>query len=235
VRRTPGPFASTALAGVAALAPLAPLAPLTSAGCSRGEPPTWEGGSLSVAPLPLLSPPTLPSPADGARTDAAATDAAVDAGPAVDPGTLPQTRDRPHEGAPFQARAAALWDAIVRDDADAGLAFFFPVSAYRQVKAIATPETDWKRRLVANFRRDIHRLHEKLGARVETAKLVELEVATERGHWVEPGEEGNKLGYWRVYGSKLRYETDRGASVMEVSSLISWRGEWYVVHLSGFR
>jgi hypothetical protein len=205
------------------------LTALACAGCSHGDPPAWDGGSLSVAPLPAL-PAAL-----GARDhDAAANPADADAAP-VDPATLPQTRDRPREGDAFQARARVLWDAIVKDDASLALPFFFPMPAYRQVKAIANPEADWKRRLVAAFKRDIHHLHETLGSRAGDAKLVELEVAAERAHWVEPGVEGNKIGYWRVFGSKLRYQTSRGPASMDVRSLISWRGEWYVVHLSGFK
>ena len=204
-------------------------------GCAHAEPPSWDGGSLSAVPLPALSSsPTKPTASDAA----AHTDAMADASPPVttiDPGTLAQTRDRPHEGAAFQARAKALWDGIVHDDAELALPFFFPVTAYRQVKAIPTPEVDWKHRLVAAYRRDIHKLHEKLGAGAAEARLVELDVAAERARWVDPGEEGNKLGYWRVFGSKLRYDTDRGPAAIDVSSLISWRGEWYVVHLSGFR
>jgi hypothetical protein len=204
------------------------VALLTASACSRGEPPAWDGGSLAVAPLP-------PLPASSATSDHdAATDGSVETATRVDPATLPQTRERPREGDPFQARAKVLWDAIVADDPELALPFFFPLPAYVQVKTIANPETDWKRRLVASFRRDIHHLHETLGTRAAEAKLVELEVATERAHWVEPGVEGNKIGYWRVFGSKLRYQTERGAASIEVKSLISWRGEWYVVHLAGF-
>jgi len=212
----------------AALLAAGPLAvAVTLAGCTRGEPPTWDGGSLSIAPLPSLAA-LLPKLRD------ASVDAPAEATAPVDPTTLPQTRDRPREGDAFQARARVLWDAIVRDEPEIALPFFFPLGAYQQVKDVANPEADWKRRLVASYRRDIHRLHESLGAHPSDAKLVELEVATERAHWVEPGGEGNKLGYWRVYGSKLRYENARGPASMDVKSLISWRGEWYVVHLSGF-
>ena len=198
-------------------------------GCSHGEPPTWDGGSLSVAPLPAMPASVATAVAD------AAVDAPGEASAAVDPGTLPQTRDRPRDTAAFQARARALWEAITEDNPDLAIPAFFPLAAYKQVKAIPNPETDWKRRLVAAFRRDVHKLHEKLGSHAADAKLMELEVATERAHWVDPGEEGNKLGYWRVFGSKLRYETDRGSAALDVSSLISWRGEWYVVHLAGFK
>jgi hypothetical protein len=179
--------------------------------------------------MPVLAASAFAHPVD------ASTDAADDSAAATDPGAAPQTRDRPRDGPRLQDRARALWDAVVQDDPDLALPFFFPLSAYRQVKAIPNPEADWKRRLVANVRRDVHHLHERLGAQARDARLVELEVPTERSRWVDPGEEGNKIGYWRVYGTKLRYETGRGASSIDVSSMISWRGEWYVVHLSGFR
>ena len=200
-----------------------------AASCARHDPPAWDGGSLSVAPLPSIA-------ASGRAPDDAAEEGSASApAPAVDPATLPQTRERPREGDAFQARARVLWDAIVLDDADRALPFFFPLGAYRQVKAVANPEADWKRRLVAAFKRDVHHLHESLGGHASEAKLVELEVATERAHWVEPGVEGNKLGYWRVFGSKLRYEAGHGPAAIDVKSLISWRGEWYVVHLAGFK
>jgi hypothetical protein len=176
----------------------------------------------------------LPSGASSS-VPAGTTDAAADASAPVDPATLPQTRERPKGGPAFQIRARVLWDAIVADHAERALPFFFPLAAYKQVKAIPNPEADWKRRLVTSFRRDVHKLHEKLGKHAGDARLTELEVATERAHWVDPGEESNKIGYWRAFGSKLRYETDRGAASMDVMSLISWRGEWYVVHLGAFR
>jgi hypothetical protein len=197
--------------------------------CEHREPPAWDAGagSLSAAPLPP-PPPPLDATADAA-------DDAPDA-PPVDPGTLPQTRDRPRSSGPaYDARVHALWYAIVADDPDRAISAFFPISAYKQVKAIPSPETDWKRRLVAAFDRDIHRLHERLGSHAADATFVELEVASERARWIEPGEEGNKVAYWRVYGSKIRYQVGDTAAAFDVSSLISWRGEWYVVHLSGFK
>jgi hypothetical protein len=52
---------------------------------------------------------------------------------------------------------------------------------------------------------------------------------------VLPGEEYNKIGYYRVFGSRLRYEVDGAAHAIDVKSLISWRGEWFVVHLSAVK
>ncbi len=113
--------------------------------------------------------------------------------------------------------------------------FFFPVTAYEQVKAVGSPASDWRRRLVAAYKRDIHALHKRLGDKAESAKLVRLDVPDERARWVEPDEEYNKLGYYRVYGTRIVYEVDGKERTFDISSLISWRGEWYVVHLTGFK
>jgi hypothetical protein len=160
--------------------------------------------------------------------------ASADAGP--DPGTLPQTKDKPEaSGAAFDARVAALWDAIVKDEPDRAMPFFFPVTAYEQVKGIPNPASDWRRRLVAAYKRDVHALHKRLGEHAADAKLLRADVPQDRARWVEPNEESNTLGYYRVYGTRLAYEVDGKERSLEVTSLISWRGEWYVVHLSGFK
>jgi len=135
------------------------------------------------------------------------------------------------DGAAFDERRADLWDAIVNDDPDRAMPFFFPVAAYQQVKDVADPTADWKHRLVAAYRRDIHALHARLGASPSDAKFVSLDVPA-HAHWVEPGEEWNKIGYYRVFGTKLRYTLGGQDYAFDVKSLISWRGEWFVVHLS---
>lgn len=69
-----------------------------------------------------------------------------------DPGSSPQTQDKPSTTSPkFQANVAALWNAIVRDDPSLAMPFFFPLGAYQQVKAISNPESDWRTRLVAAY------------------------------------------------------------------------------------
>lgn len=217
---------------------------VANAGCSRGEPPSPDGIDTAVSPLPGPAVAPLSSAADAgadaapraptsARTTTSAKTTAPDAG---DPGSLPQTRDRPRPSSnALDARAAALWDAIVHDDPDRGMPFFFPVSAYAQVKAVTSPEADWRRRLVAAYERDVHGLAKRLGEKAESAKLVRIEIPDARARWVEPDEEWNKLGYWRVYGTRIVYEVDEKERSFEISSLISWRGEWYVVHLTGFK
>jgi hypothetical protein len=216
---------------------LALASSLALAACAHGEPPAWDAapGSQSAAPLPARSAPAVVA---AATSSAATAPLPLDASAAdaPDPAALGQTHDRPDaSGQAFDARALALWDAIVKDDAELALPFFFPLPAYAQVKAVGNPEGDWRHRLVANYTRDIHKLHQRLGSHAADARLLGVDVPNERARWVEPGEEYNKLGYFRVYGSKMRYAVGDRPGAIDISSLISWRGEWFVVHLSGFK
>ena len=112
---------------------------------------------------------------------------------------------------------------------------FSPLTAYAQVKAIANPAADWKARLVAHYARDIHALHAKLGPNAARARFIAADVPMDRARWVEPGEEYNRIGYFRAYGTTLRGEIDGAPVAIDVTSLISWRGEWFVVHLTGVK
>ncbi len=192
----------------------------------------WDAGagvSLAVA--------ALPDSAAGAPLVDAGVDASVSEAPSGDAdGRLPQTHARPElTGAAFQARSRALFDAIARDDVAHAMPFFFPLTAYGQVKAIANPAADWNARLVAHYARDIHALHASLGAHASRAQFVSADVPMDRARWVEPGEEYNRIGYFRVYGTKLRGTLDGAPIALDVTSLISWRGEWYCVHLTGVK
>ncbi len=205
------------------------------AGCKHGEPPTYVPDASETATFEALA--ALAPDAGAAREDdgGGAASAEVDAG---DPGLLPQTNDKPSaDTAPFMARMQALWAAIVTDDADKAMPAFFPETAYEQTKAIAHPESDWKRRLVRNFRRDIHALHVEVASTGvgTSARLVRIDLPDKRAGWVKPGDEGNKLGYYRVYGTKLVWAAEGQEHASPITSLISWRGEWYVVHLTGFK
>lgn len=196
--------------------------------CSHHEPPAPDA-SPSVA-LPEILPLPSSRPLSSPPSSIVAPDASAD------PAKLPQTHDRPEaSGAAWDQRVAALWTAIVTDNPDRAMPFFFPLGAYEQVKDIGDPASDWKHRLVAAYAHDIHALHARLGDAGASATLVGLEVPAGRARWVDPGEEYNKIGYYRVFGSRLRYTADGQPGSFDVKSLISWRGDWYVVHLSAIK
>ncbi|MGD0527353.1 MAG: hypothetical protein ABSE49_19585 [Polyangiaceae bacterium] len=209
-----------------------------AAGCTRNEPPAPDA-SPSVA-LPELRPASSATVSAAATTGLTPAPSASPTPPpsasAADPATLPQNHDHPPaSGAAFDAGVAALWAGIVADDPEKAMPFFFPLAAYQQVKDVSDPGSDWKHRLVAAYGRDVHALHARLGADATRATFVGIDVPDAHARWVDPGEEYNKIGYFRVFSSRLRYTVDGEARSFEVKSLISWRGEWYVVHLGAIK
>ncbi|GAA1961938.1 hypothetical protein GCM10009838_18340 [Catenulispora subtropica] len=152
--------------------------------------------------------------------------------PSGDPGKLPQTKTLPTSTDPqFLAGVNALWQGIVDDNPQEALPFFFPESAYQQVKAIANPSSDYQNRLIGFYNLDIHAAHRLLGSGAKDAKLVGVTVPAGQAQWILPGGEQNKLSYYRVYGARLTYTQGGKTKSFGLFSLISWRGEWYVVHL----
>ena len=179
---------------------------------------------------------TTTTTAPGAIGATTTTVPATTTAPTSDPGALPQTDEKPTAStATFTAGVNGLWEAIRQDKAELGVPFFFPESAYLQVKAINDPATDYQQRLIANYEEDIHTLHAQLGANASSAQLTGIDVPNDQAVLVQPGEESNKLSYWRVYDTTMRYTVDGQAGSFPVTSLISWRGEWYVVHLGAIR
>ena len=50
--------------------------------------------------------------------------------------------------------------------------------------------------------------------------------------WVKPGEEANKIGYYRTFNGKLRFKKANGkTATIEVKTIISWDDGWFVTHL----
>jgi len=212
---------------------------------AEGVAPPTSTGSVPAAPVAAPSPSL--SSTDGVAAVAAPSASPPRLLPAAAPvappvlldaagAPLPQTLDRPTTTSAWVTDLGpALWRAILADDVSLALPHFFPVVAYEQVKAIAKPARDWEARLVRSFRRDVHQYHLGLGPDRERLRFEALEVPEERAKLMKPGSEGNRLGYWRVLRSQLVYrDAEDRARRLEVTSLISWRGEWYVVHLHGF-
>jgi hypothetical protein len=169
--------------------------------------------------------------AAAAATLAASVPAAGRSG-AGDPGRLPQTAVLPSSStARFRARMAALWRGIVEDSPSAARPAFFPESAYEQVKQISNAAADYRDRLFGNYRADIHAAHVLLGRGASTARLVAVLVPRQWA-WITPGYCYNRVGYWHAPGSRLVYRERGGTRSFGIFSLISWRGERYVVHLA---
>jgi hypothetical protein len=152
----------------------------------------------------------------------------------IDPGRLPQTRTLPSARTPqFRARMAALWRGILTDSLVAAMPAFFPRTAYLKAKQIADPSADYQNRLLAAFKADIHAAHALLGAQARSTTLLGVSVPKEWA-WIPPGSCFNRIGYWHAPGARLVYRVRGQVRSFGVYSLISWRGEWYVIHLAAF-
>jgi len=145
--------------------------------------------------------------------------------------TLPQTRALPSaRTAAFHAEMTDLWASVVTGRAAFGMRAFFPLGAYRQVKAIADPASDWHSRLVGDFILDVGAVHDLLGPAARAARLVRVIVPEAQASWIDPGVCYNGVGYWHVAGSRIVYRVHHQLRSIGIASLISWRGRWYVVH-----
>ncbi len=234
----------------------APVSVAAKASDARVEPAPSQ--ALSNAPIGAAAPGPAPVPAVPASAAPAAS-AALAAGGAPEAATgagnranaettgeaalvdgdgkpLPQTEEHPRvDTASFQRRIERLAQAIIVDDPSLAHPSFFPLLAYQQVKAVAKPERDYQFRLIKAFDREVHEYHASLGADAAGARLSGIDVPDSAARWMKPGSEGNRLGYFRVLRSRLRLKkVDGKEQSFEVTSMISWRGEWYVVHLHGF-
>ena len=232
-------------------APLEPPSRVTSPGAVPSGSSSERAGSPSeIVPSAASASSAEPAPDAGAALAAAgaapaAAGASANTIPTGDAPALldaqgkplPQTEERPQTNSTvFRQHIEAVAAAILSGDAEPALAAFFPLVAYQQVKDVAKPERDYKFRLLANFKRDVLEYHHALGAEAAQAKFSGVTVSERDAKWMEPGSEGNKLGYFRVLRSHLHFTLPAGRSRdFELTSLISWRGEWYVVHLHGFK
>ena len=205
--------AASAAAGAAARAAVAGATAGISAGAGTGS-----SAAANAAP--------------GSLAPSASASASASTSASSDPGLLPQTRSLPDPADPqFQAGVQSLWQAIVQGNPALAHGFFFPLSAYRQVKALSDPAADYQSRLLAWYDLDIKAAHDQLGPGAATAKLVSVQVPTAQAQWIAPGVEFNKGSYYRVYGTRLVYQENGRTASFGIFSLISWRGQWYVVHL----
>jgi hypothetical protein len=149
-----------------------------------------------------------------------------------DPGSLPQTHAFPPASSPhLKAAIASLWAAVVAGSPGRGRSAFFPEAAYVKLKAIGSASSDWSGRLLHEYALDIAAAHASLGPGAARASLIGVDVPERFGHWVEVGVCYNSIGYWELPNARVVFLEDGKVRSFGIASMISWRGEWYVVHL----
>jgi hypothetical protein len=195
-------------------APATPSAPVAPATPSAPIAPR-------ASPAPCVSPPASAAPSaeppPSARNDAPfATD--------------PENRQRPQiESADLAERARHLLEAISTGDLSRGDDFFFPRAPFLPLKDVRDPGRYFDQ-LLATYHRDIRDLHASRrdwGA----AKFVSFAIGT-TPTWVAPGREYNRIGYYRTFGGKLRWQNERSSGTIDVATIISYHGRLFVTHLA---
>ncbi|HEY5097393.1 MAG TPA: hypothetical protein VII46_05060 [Acidimicrobiales bacterium] len=182
------------------------------------------GPSAATATTARRHPPTTTS-----ATVPATTTTVPPTTSTVDPGSLPQTQTFPSATDPsFTARMDALWNGVVTGSTTPALPAFFPQAAYVALKDEANPAGDYTGRLLADYQLDITAAHQLVGT---GAALVGVDVDSAYGHWVSPGVCYNDIGYFEVPNARMVYSLDGQVRSFGIASMISWRGQWYVVHL----
>ncbi len=171
-------------------------------------------GSPSAKPTPEREPRPGPS--------------GLPVGPA-NAGALPQTSAQPKTtSTAFSDAVHDIWLAVTTGDPGYALPAFFPEKAYGQVKAIVDPEADWRGRLWYDFTLDLAAAHRLVG---KNAALAEVVPSTQYAQWVPAGACYNSTGYWHLPGSRIVYREGGVTDSFGIASFISWRGNWYVIHL----
>jgi hypothetical protein len=201
---------SAAATGASARASAAAKLRTSPVTATRAAAPTMSKSPSTPTPKPKPTPSALPvGPAN--------------AGALAQSSVLPKT-----SGTAFNNAVHDLWLAVTTGDPDYAKPAFFPEKAYEQVKAIADPESDWQGRLWLDFTLDLAAVHKLVKP---GATLVKVTAPTQYEQWIPPGACYNSTGYWHLPGSRLVYREGGVTHSFGIASFISWRGDWYLIHL----
>ena len=201
---------SAAATGASARASAAAKLRTSPVTATRAAAPTMSKSPSTPTPKPKPTPSALPvGPAN--------------AGALAQSSVLPKT-----SGTAFNNAVHDLWLAVTTGDPGYARPAFFPEKAYEQVKAIADPESDWQGRLWLDFTLDLAAVHKLVKP---GATLVKVTAPTQYEQWIPPGACYNSTGYWHLPGSRLVYREGGVTHSFGIASFISWRGDWYLIHL----
>ncbi|WP_437903182.1 hypothetical protein WME95_32075 [Sorangium sp. So ce327] len=230
---TPAPDARPAESARPSSVGAAPTAAAATAGASAAEvasaprpedasaaEPPQDGGDRAAADAPDASPGPGAAPSAGADPSAATSARA-------DNKILPAL-----ESEELTARASALFDAIVKKEPALAEPFWFPKEPFIPLKDVKDPGKYWDN-LHAAYVNDVKSMHRKRKS-WEGARFVGFVVGS-KPKWVPPGDEVNKIGYYRSFHGKLKYEIDGKPASLDVHTIISWQGRWYITHLGDFK
>jgi hypothetical protein len=152
----------------------------------------------------------------------------ADAGDAAVSNDVPPSTD----AADLDRRASALFQAVAKDDPALAEPFWFPKEPFLILKDPPDPGGYWDK-LHGNYADDVHALHATRPS-WEGATFDHFEIGSPP-RWMNPGEEHNRIGYYRSFGSTIHFRAGDKMDSFVVDVIITWRGRWYVTHLRRVR
>lgn len=175
---------------------------------------------------------SAPLASASAVVDAGVADASVEDAGAVEVPFAKDNKVEPREDAELQERARGLFQAIVSDDPATAEGFWFPKEPFIPLKDVKESGKYWEQ-LHRTYLIDVHALHKKRKS-WDGAKFVRFDRGS-TPKWVKPGDEANKIGYHRSFHGQLRYEIGGEAQKIDVHTVITWQGRWFITHLRKFK
>ncbi|WP_437670901.1 hypothetical protein [Sorangium sp. So ce131] len=215
--------------------PAESAAPAGSSAPAGSAAPAASAAAGAAAPRPGEDAGAPEPPARDAGAGAAAGGEAADGGAEADAAAAFAADNKikpPLESEELTARAQGLFDAIVKNEPALADPFWFPKEPFIPLKDVKDPGKYWDN-LHAAYVNDVKATHRKRKS-WEGARFVGFEVGS-TPKWVPPGDEVNKIGYFRSLHGKLKYEIDGKPASLDVHTIISWQGRWYITHLGKFK
>jgi hypothetical protein len=160
-------------------------------------------------------------PSSGASENEEASDARLD-------NAVPPTADV----ADLDRRAGALFEAVMKDDPSLGEPFWFPKDPFVILKDPPDPAGYWEK-LHRAYADDIHALHASRPS-WDNAAYDHFELGSP-ARWMNPGDEHNRIGYYRSLGGSLHFREGDKVDSFVVDVIITWQGKWYVTHFRRVR
>jgi hypothetical protein len=138
----------------------------------------------------------------------------------------------PADAKDLQAHASDLFQAIAKDEPPLGESFWFPKEPFIPLKDPPDPGGYWEK-LHRAYVEDIHALHASR-ASWDGATFDRFELGSPP-RWMNPGDEHNRIGYYRSLGGSIHYRVGDKEESVVVDVIITWQGRWYVTHLRRVR
>jgi hypothetical protein len=136
------------------------------------------------------------------------------------------------DAADLERRARALFDAVVKDEPSLGEPFWFPKEPFLVLKDPPDPGGYWEK-LHRAYADDIHALHASRPS-WDRVDFDHFELGSPP-RWMNPGDEHNRIGYYRSLGGTIHYRDGDKSDAFVVDVIITWQGKWYVTHLRRVR